>query len=107
MPISICPPPTDLECLFLGGLSEPEADAIEQHLQECPACDRKLADLLAAKDELSGMLSRESQSDGYGCRKPIRSTRIPTEAFFPIRSSRPGSERIWQPFGAAKKLIST
>jgi serine/threonine protein kinase/predicted RNA-binding Zn-ribbon protein involved in translation (DUF1610 family) len=65
MSISICPPPAELEGLFLGGLSETDADAIEQHVQECPSCDRILADLLAARDDLAGMLSRTSRSDVF------------------------------------------
>jgi serine/threonine protein kinase/WD40 repeat protein/phage FluMu protein Com len=46
-------------------MPELDADAIEQHVQECSSCNGKLADLLAAKDTLAGLLARDTESDTF------------------------------------------
>jgi formylglycine-generating enzyme required for sulfatase activity len=63
MSLAVCPPPADLERLFLGGLPEADEEAIEQHVQACRSCGAKLAQLLAAKDTLAGLLRRDTERD--------------------------------------------
>lgn len=65
MSIAACPPAADLESLFLGGLPEADACAIEQHVQGCSTCAGKLAELLAEKDSLADSLSRARRGDAF------------------------------------------
>lgn len=56
MSVATCPPSSELERLFLGGLSDAEADALEQHVLGCAACRQTLEQLLGAKDSLAAAL---------------------------------------------------
>jgi serine/threonine protein kinase len=52
MPSSVsCPGPDELRRFQLGLLPEPDSDAVEQHLQACPACVTRL-DSAPARDSL-------------------------------------------------------
>jgi len=57
MAIVTCPRPADLERLFLGGLPEKDAEALEQHLLECGSCLEKLKSVTAARDTLADNLA--------------------------------------------------
>jgi Leucine-rich repeat (LRR) protein len=53
---SICPPPGELERLFLGGSPEPELEELEQHLLQCSSCLEASKRLSQAKDALPAVL---------------------------------------------------
>ena len=63
MTITTCPPPDNLERLFLGGLPEKEVDALEQHVLACGSCFARLKTVFRAKETLAGVLSEETHSD--------------------------------------------
>jgi hypothetical protein len=58
-----CPAPADLERLFLGGLPEERAAALEQHVLDCGPCLEQLKTLFAASDTLAGLLHGATNSD--------------------------------------------
>ncbi len=64
-----CPPPAELERLFLGCGSEEELSALEQHLLQCGSCLETLKTLLDARETLTGLLRSRpglvSASDHY------------------------------------------
>jgi serine/threonine protein kinase len=64
MTVSLCPAPTELERLFLGGLPEQEAELLEKHVLECEACLRKLKELMPANDLLSDVMVLRHSAGG-------------------------------------------
>jgi len=71
MPLATCPPPTNLERLFLGGLPEPDADALEQHVLECDTCLEQLKKLFHARETLAGVLRDDTPSDAVAARPVV------------------------------------
>ncbi len=65
MPRWRCPPPAELERLFLSGGPEQEVDDLEQHLLECNSCLETAKALAQAKDPLPGLLRGQSSSDPF------------------------------------------
>jgi eukaryotic-like serine/threonine-protein kinase len=63
MALSRCPPAAELERLFLGGLPENEAEALEEHVLECGPCLDALKGLLASRETLSAVLRDETGGD--------------------------------------------
>src|SRR4051812_17965503 len=84
MPQGNCPPPAELERLFLGGVPEGQAEALEQHVLRCAACLETLQQRAQARDVLAGML-RQSGSD------PDVSSATVETLMRKLKSWRPGS----------------
>jgi eukaryotic-like serine/threonine-protein kinase len=66
MPRFCCPPPAELERLFLGGGPEQEVDALEQHLLECDSCLETAKTLSRDRDPLPGLLRGQKLGDPFG-----------------------------------------
>jgi len=65
VPLIACPPPADLERLFLGGLSDKEVEAVEQHVLQCASCLDKLKQLFRTKETLARVLRDETSGDAF------------------------------------------
>lgn len=64
MPIASCLSAAEMEQLFLGGLTEEEAQAREQHLLTCAICLEKLKALTRTRDTLADLLSQDTHREG-------------------------------------------
>jgi anti-sigma factor RsiW len=58
-----CPSSVELNRLFLGGLSEGQAQILEEHVLQCPHCLSTLQQQAASQDALAGALSEKTQVD--------------------------------------------
>src|SRR5437016_4621751 len=58
-----CPPRSELECLFLGGLSEEQSSVLEQHVLECRSCLTTLGQLSESRDTLAAMLRDDALNE--------------------------------------------
>ncbi len=65
MPQADCPPPADLESLFLGEGPADAVLAVEEHLLGCDACLETLKTLLGARDTLADLLRGPAPADPY------------------------------------------
>ena len=87
MSIATCPPPPELERLFLGGLTTQEADALEEHVLECASCLNKLKSLLRSRETLVADRDRETLRDSLGPSPAIDALLIRLECLRPTPTS--------------------
>jgi formylglycine-generating enzyme required for sulfatase activity/Leucine-rich repeat (LRR) protein len=107
MPAVTCPPPADLERLFLGGLPTEDAEALERHVLECNACLEKLKNLFRAKDTLAGVLRDETRGDSPDNAPIIAHLIKKLESLRPVASSLPkGNPMLTLTCTACQKKLS-
>ena len=106
--IDTCPPPADLERLFLGGLPEKEIDVVEQHVLQCGPCLESLKSLFRAKDTLAGVLSAATSHDALDSSPAVEDLIHKLTSLSAASSNRPprGTAMITFACSACQKTLS-